>query len=338
MYLSTHADSSDTLDTTDTNTVDDFQSVARESFDAAESLSAFLSSKVHSPPPSFSRASTVDPVPQAPTRVHHTRHASATQQVKLMFLRDQTTTPSILYKLECLDCQRSNFTNVQGLVNHIRIKHERNVPSHDECIQMCAKVVPEEDRAWIMENGIEISQTSASLRRLFEMAVGTGEGIFSSQALSDGGDKSTSMEHPQPPPYDLDAAAHLLRTLGHHVDTPELAPFLGRAPKQRLIHVHDTDELIDIESPSSEIQHAVSPSWQMPYKPRSSATLLHDEYGQDASSQLMDQMQTSISDRSVPLGLDDSIDRGTRFHITARLVVTDWSMRISESMFDSTYD
>ena len=41
-------------------------------------------------------------------------------------------------------------------------------------------------------------------------------------------------------------STYLLRTLGHHKDTPALAPFLGQAPKRRSINTFDKDQDVDI--------------------------------------------------------------------------------------------
>lgn len=39
-----------------------------------------------------------------------------------------------MVKLVCLDCRRSNFNSAQGFINHCRIAHSRQFPSHDAAI------------------------------------------------------------------------------------------------------------------------------------------------------------------------------------------------------------
>lgn len=41
-------------------------------------------------------------------------------------------------------------------------------------------------------------------------------------------------------------STYLSRTLGHHKDTPALAPFLGQAPKRWSINTFDEDQDINI--------------------------------------------------------------------------------------------
>jgi len=44
-------------------------------------------------------------------------------------------------RIQCLKCLRSNFSNLQGFLNHCRISHKMEFPSHEEATRLCGIVV-----------------------------------------------------------------------------------------------------------------------------------------------------------------------------------------------------
>ncbi|CUS13447.1 unnamed protein product [Tuber aestivum] len=48
-----------------------------------------------------------------------------------------------LVRMECRDCQRSNFSSAQGFINHCRIAHQREYSSHDAAAFDCGVVIDE---------------------------------------------------------------------------------------------------------------------------------------------------------------------------------------------------
>ncbi|VDC01353.1 unnamed protein product [Peniophora sp. CBMAI 1063] len=239
---------------------------------------------------------------------------------KLMYLRNTAENPPTLAKLVCPDCSRSDMTNVQGLYNHCRLRHKREFGSHEECIRATAVKVAPEEEAWVIENGIELPGVSLpSLRSLFEMAVGVdngGEDHSPSPAPRTGG--SAQGDAPA-------TGTHLSRTLGHHIDTPALAPFLGRDVKRRTITVHEEDADVDIENVSRPGAH----SWRKPYVHRSKAVPALDvsspEPGPEARvlPWTSAQARPEVAESSIPSTLPVV---GSRFHFTARINVGDRSL------------
>ena len=239
---------------------------------------------------------------------------------KLLFIRDNSTFPPIIAKMQCPDCSRGDFTNLQGLLNHCRLRHSKDYGSHDECMQQCAVIGPEEDRDWVVGNGTELSGVSLpSLRRLFEIAVGN-----DAADTTEPGEQNQITEAFFSAKEEAPQVNYLTRTLGHHKDTPALAPFLGRAPKRRCINDFHDDEPVDIES-HSEVG-ALKQPWRMPYAHRSVAnsgldTIVEPERPglpsviRSAHQQLTDAANTS----------------GTRFHMVVRVVISDRSLWLPPS-------
>ena len=44
-------------------------------------------------------------------------------------------------KLVCVDCHREDFSSPQGFINHCRIAHSRNLPSHEAAAQVCGQEI-----------------------------------------------------------------------------------------------------------------------------------------------------------------------------------------------------
>ena len=234
---------------------------------------------------------------------------------KLLFIRNASITPPLVARLQCTDCSRWDFSTTQGFLNHCRILHQRDYGNHDECIQHCSVLVPEEERDWVVQNGTEINGVGIpSLRRLFEIAVGDSSSIF---PVSQSG-PSPVADNAQFTEEDPVAAegTHLSRTLGLHKDTPALAPFLGRTAQRRRINVTEQNKPVDIDSNSAIL-------WRMPFSHRNRARPeldINPIYG-DA----LEEIGTPLTrEEHVPQG--DSLQlSSTRFHIVARVLVADRS-------------
>ena len=281
---------------------------------------------------------------------------------RLLFLRDTSTNPPEIAKLACSVCSRSDFSNLQGLLNHCRLRHQLEYGSHDECVQSCAVLVPEAERDFVVANGIELAGVSLpSLRRLFEIAVGGGENVRLPEP-------PTKASAPPPPPVKLEApdaslpshseaaasesppfrqtpsttqqSSHVSRTLGYHADTPALAPFLGKTPKQRRINVRaNEDDPVDIEGSSGSSGLQARSMWRKPYTHRNAARKELDEIvpllelpanieakPEEEKTEGKDHPTKEEKSRLQMLS-------GTRFHIAARIQVADYSLFIPPSTF-----
>ncbi|TBU53670.1 hypothetical protein BD310DRAFT_829673 [Dichomitus squalens] len=305
------------------------------------------------PPPNTPPPPAAPPEPpQNLTRSTRTRGVSRVPPPppkRLLFLRNSTTSPPEIAKLACPQCARFDFSTLQGLLNHCRLRHQLEYGSHDECVQRCAVLVPEEEREWVVQNGIEVAGISLpSLRRLFEIAVGAGDsarlpplpGSSKSAAPAQPPAQSDVNDEPGAPsaPDVRDDAAALsttvTRTLGYHADTPALAHFLGRAPKKRQIHVRaKEDDPVDIEDVSAGSGLQPRRRWRKRYVHRNVARRELDEVVP------LSELQTNAIDESVhgheaqgpqAEGHPSSLHTlaGTRFHIAARVQVADHSLYI----------
>ena len=77
----------------------------------------------------------------------------AKDTAKSLFLRDAVSVPTMIYKISCPDCERTDFTRLQGFLNHCRLKHGREFTTHGECVLASAGLVPEEEQDFVVENG-----------------------------------------------------------------------------------------------------------------------------------------------------------------------------------------
>jgi|SRR5882762_7134829 len=254
--------------------------------------------------------------PQPKSQSRKSRNSRARPQpqgTKLLFIRNTTVSPPTVAKMVCPDCDKSDFTNLQGLLNHARLRHKREYGSHDQCMQSCAVIVDEDGQAeWVVKNGIELGGVGVpSLRRLFEIAVGDERGIVH-------GFRAGAEENDED--AEVISSTHLLKTLGYHKDTPALAPFLGRAPKRRCINIFDDNEDVDIDG--SSLTDKVSWSMSFPHRNKARPEL---DVMTDISS--IPEPRTEPGS-SVQLANVPNNTSGTRFHIIARVVVSDRSLWI----------
>jgi hypothetical protein len=117
--------------------------------------------------------------------------------------------------------------------------------------------------------------------------------------------------------------------LGHHKDSPALAPFLGRAAKRRRINVSEDVGSVDVTNNKSEPSGLLCrPVWRMPFAHRNAAKPELDDipdlsYRLDPSSVL-----------SGPLFKEDTAGAAhSRFHIIARVVISDRSLWLPRGMW-----
>ena len=275
------------------------------------------------PPPSAT--SSTNPYSRPYARHTRLRRSPSTIRTppKFLYFRDVAT--NAIARLSCPDCSRGDFPRVQSLLNHCRIQHGREFSSHDDCIRGCAVHVPADEEAWVIENGSELRHGGLpSLRRLFEIAVGS-----SGTSLEVASKNDTSMTQSNVNQEDSQASGrgspqvstplltpsstHLSRTLGHHADSPALAPFLGRATKRRGIVVHDENTPVDIVSGD---QVDLRRRWNKPLIHRSRARPALD---------VEIPAETPIPQYTPNV---NRVAQGTRFHIVARVTISDRSLWI----------
>jgi hypothetical protein len=280
-----------------------FRDVAMDALEAIEApCNILFSHESNLPQPS--------PIPLLQPK-YRSRPTPPPKRAKLLFVRlsapTPTTTPVIL-KLACAlpTCARTDFISLQGLLNHCRISHSLEFGTHDECVKKCAVVVSEDERETVVREGTEVLVDGGlpSLRRLFEIAVG-GDGT-----LGIGHENSANVPS---------SVTHLSRTLGHHKDTPALAPFLGRAPKKRCINVYEEEDA-DVDIVTVPLVSESKP-WRMAYTHRNKARPELDIIA-DSTDGPTDAQHSSRS--IVPTEAATS-----RFHITARIVIADRSLYIA---------
>ncbi|KAI0696018.1 hypothetical protein BC835DRAFT_915960 [Cytidiella melzeri] len=344
-------------------TIPGFQDSVLTALETAEKpCSLFYTQDLRLPylPPPVSFLPIVSPSPPSveladqPSPVYTTRHRSSKRSApapprKLLYLRNHATQPPQTVKLACPDCGKTSFSSLQGLLNHCRLSHSREFGSHDECVQDCAVLVETaEDQAWVVANGTEVAGISIpGLRRLFELAVGGGQGIVPILPLKqlevDTVDRQSSFSTPSQLPEESslpssEASSHVTRTLGHHIDTPALAPFLGREAKRRSIHSYAEDVDVDI---LGQERASKTSQWRMHYTHRSKARSSLDEVVKlPAAHPAVEEVSPDIQDvAEAQAALLSFVTSGTgsRFHIMARLSIKDLSLWIPPSRRSQTH-
>ncbi|KAF8272820.1 hypothetical protein EI94DRAFT_1717507 [Lactarius quietus] len=309
-----------------------FQLAAADALHVAETpLLPILSRESRFPPhftpeaiPSRPAISSTNPYARPYTRLGRLRRSPSSIRPAPQHLYIRDSSANTITRLACPDCSRGDFPRVQSLLNHCRIQHAREFGSHDECIRGCAIPVPVDEEAWIIENGSELKNVSLpSLRRLFEMAVGD---VGSTSEISPVNNapsvhQDIGPEHITVPGRETlqsstltHTSTHLSRTLGHHVDTPALAPFLGRAPKRRSITTYDENATLDVNRSSDDIPGRRQ--WRIPLSHRSRARPALD---------LMIPVETPLPQLTPHVA---PVTQGTRFHIVARVTISDHSLWI----------
>lgn len=331
LHCPTPSDSGESLKV-DIGAANPFQLAAVDALNLAEApLLPILSREAHfltrptpniTPPPSATSSTN----PYSRPYARHTRLRRSPSTIltppKFLYLRDVTT--NAIARLLCPDCSRGDFPRVQSLLNHCRIQHGREFSSHDDCIRGCAVHVPADEEEWVVENGSELRHGGLpSLRRLFEIAVGSGgtsieagskNGVSTTQSNVDQEDNYVSeRDSPRVSAPLPTTSTHLSRTLGHHADSPALAPFLGRATKRRGIVVHDENTPMDIVSGD-----------QVDLRRRWNKSFIHRSRARPALDVEIP-VETSIPMPPYTSNVNP-VAQGTRFHIVARVTISDRSL------------
>lgn len=316
---------------------DDFQDAALDALEALETPSSFIFDtglpEERSPSPSFSPIVSNQPTLQRVPKTRSSRTPKPSQQKKHLYIKlPASISDSQLAILACPTCSRTQFTTLQGLLNHARLAHGVEWASHDACITACAVPISADAQVWetYERDGVEVAWGGSvvGLRRLFERAVGV-DGILPNiplaHAVSD-----VSLENSVTAPSTL-----LSRTLGLHADSPALAQFLGRAPKRRCIHVYDEDQYVDIITldrtnphPNglvSEEAAQAEKGFYMRYPHRNTARkdldlVVDVDMGGESTN-----ANNSSTPTTIPAGTTAS-----RFHITARIRLEDRSLYLKE--------
>ncbi|CDO74440.1 hypothetical protein BN946_scf184972.g7 [Trametes cinnabarina] len=343
--------------------LDDFRAASLEALDAIEAPCDLIYHRevrlapqpIRPPPPANATQpdSATSPLTSTSrsTRTRGLPRAAPAPRERLLFIRNTSTDPAEVAKLACPVCARSDFSSLQGLLNHCRLRHQIEYGSHDECMQSCAVIVPDTERDWVVAAGIEVGGVSLpSLRRLFEIAVGAGDKVILPTrkpspsvpapvtAETDREQAPILADTKKEPSEDVaQEKAHITKTLGYHIDTPALAPFLGRAPKKRCINVRvDEDEPVDIEDVSAGSGLQNRRIWRKPYAHRNIARKELDEVfplselpsnatsQQDANDTPQEESANHNAGRKDSSALQ--MLSGTRFHINARVQVADYSL------------
>ncbi|KAH0831874.1 hypothetical protein J3R83DRAFT_12745 [Lanmaoa asiatica] len=316
---------------------DDFQDAALDALEALEAPSTFIFDtglpEERSPSPSFSPVVSNPSAFQRVPKTRSSRTPKPSQQKKHLYIKlPSTMSDSQLAILACSTCSRTQFTTLQGLLNHARLAHGVEWASHDVCITACAVPIPADaqSRETYERDGVEVAWGGSvvGLRRLFERAVGV-DGILPTPPLAYA-TSDTSLKSSVTAPSTL-----LSRTLGLHADSPALAQFLGRAPKRRCIHVYNEDQHVNIitfdrtsSQPNGTVSEEPAPpkkDFYMRYLHRNTARKDLDLVV-DADTRTETTNADNISNPTiVPAGTTAS-----RFHIVVRIRLEDRSLFLKE--------
>ncbi|KAG8214427.1 hypothetical protein J3R82DRAFT_9449 [Butyriboletus roseoflavus] len=310
---------------------DDFQDAALDALEALEAPSSFIFDtglpEERSPSP-ISSVVPNQPASQRAPKTRSSRTPKPSQQKKHLYIKlPSTTSDSQLAILACPTCSRTQFTTLQGLLNHARLAHGVEWASHDACITACAIPISADAQSWetYERDGVEVpwGGSVVGLRRLFERAVGV-DGIIPTPPLAHA-TSDVSLENSATAPSTL-----LSRTLGLHADSPALAQFLGRAPKRRCIHVYDEDQHVDIvtldgtssqqDGLTSEESAKLKTGFYMRYPHRNTA---REDFG------LVVDVDTGAETNSTP-AIVPAGTTASRFRITARIRLEDRSLYLKE--------
>lgn len=315
---------------------DEFQDAALDALEALEAPSSFIFDtglpEERSPSPSFSPIVPNQPAPQRAPKTRSSRTPKPSQQKKHLYINlPSTTSDSQLAILACPTCSRTQFTTLQGLLNHARLAHGVEWASHDACITACAVPIYADAQSWetYERDGMEVpwGGSVVGLRRLFERAVGV-DGMIPTPLVYATSD--ISLENSAIAPSTL-----LSRTLGLHADSAALAQFLGRAPKRRCIHVYDDDQHVDIitldgtssqqDGFTSEESAKLKKAFYMRYPHRNTA---RKDLGLVAG--IDTGVETTSSDNTSTPAIIPAGTTASRFHITARVRLEDRSLYLKE--------
>ncbi|KAF9234178.1 hypothetical protein BU15DRAFT_65922 [Melanogaster broomeanus] len=219
-------------------------------------------------------------------------------------------------------CNRTQFTTLQGLLNHARLAHGIEWASHDACITACATPISADDQNWeaYEQDGVEViwGGNVVGLRRLFERAVGVDINLPTPPSAHLGAEASPQSSTPT-------QSTLLSRTLGSMLILLPLHNFSGRAPKRRCIHVYDEERPYKMMKSSLKKEPQARTDFRMRYPHRNTAREDLD---------LMVDVKTEGATEGVNIisnaGAVPTNSTASRFHITARVHLEDRSLYLSD--------
>jgi hypothetical protein len=257
--------------------------------------------------------------------------------------QNSSTSPltAIVSKLRCTDCQRTDFPTLQGLMNHCRMAHHKSYNTHEDCVAACAIPVEDEDeREWIMTNGTEIAAgpevSRPSLQRLFARAVGekprpspTPSAVLANTTSSEISTVKNEPQDEEMPSHEHSSLVQLMTensaTPRHSQHSSALAKLLGKELRRRDIKTVDEVGAIDIGYDVENHTTHVTPRWRMRYSVRSGAAVSSPEDTRSAVDDT-DIPDATLLDTRSPRHISPTLESTeSRFHITARIVITDKS-------------
>ncbi|KAI5986108.1 hypothetical protein EDD15DRAFT_2299019 [Pisolithus albus] len=315
--------------------VDEFQEAALDALEALEvPLSIIFETATPEEPETTPRSFSPlvsglpPPPPQRTSKTRASRVPKLSQPKKLLYIRlsSGATEANQLAILACPTCSRTQFTTLQGLLNHARLAHGIEWASHDACITACAvPVTPDDDVCkTYQQEGLEVpwGGNVVGLRRLFERAVGV-EGHFVSPPDAD-------QLQVDPQAATTIPSTLLSRTLGLHADSPSLAPFLGRAPRRRCIHVHDEEQDVDIISIDGQ-QTTMPPNGMERRRPQFHMNYPHRNAARPELDRTIE-LETNATAKTEATDVAGFLPNtlASRFHITARVRVEDRSLYLTK--------
>ncbi|KAL1748380.1 hypothetical protein HDZ31DRAFT_29694 [Schizophyllum fasciatum] len=280
---------------------DSYEEAAFEALSAIDNNAQVLFDREPSPPP----LADVDARGTGRGRPSNARarQASAVDKPEFLYIRSTTAEGAPrTFVMSCPACNRTTFTNLQGLYNHARLAHQLAWGTHEECIRAAARLVPDDEYVrWDFARGIQVGNGSGGgmlpgLRTLFQMAVG-------------------ELEEQRAVEVKRTESVLLTRSLGLHGDSPALAPFLGRQVKKREIKATDEDAEVDIDGVEENMRRL------RVRVPRTGRGTVPESVQEDITT-------------SLPVAPDTAhgtvTGEGSRFHISSRIVIADRSLWIPE--------
>ncbi|CAK4026563.1 Hypothetical predicted protein [Lecanosticta acicola] len=90
---------------------------------------------------------------------------------KLPFQTLRRSTDGQLVKLVCKDCKRSNFSSIQGFLNHCRIAHKVDYKSHDQAAVDCGQLLEEHEMASLPPEAQAVSAPKPAPTRSASLAI-----------------------------------------------------------------------------------------------------------------------------------------------------------------------
>ncbi|KDQ20835.1 hypothetical protein BOTBODRAFT_169546 [Botryobasidium botryosum FD-172 SS1] len=301
-----------------------FESAALSTFHAIGGLTSCHYTSTQ--PTTSTRCTPTPSVPDPPPARRSTKHSRKNEEAKTLYIKHD----SGILRLSCPDCQRFNFPTLQGLLNHVRLAHARPIGTHEECIAHCGIIVSDPAEAeLVQQTGVQIPGfVLPSVKGMFERAVG-----LLPSADGQTADVPINAAEENVP---LPSATHLSRTLGHHAETPALAPFLGKKVRRRCIHVYEPDGDIDVVGTDDLSSNNPKRRWKRPLRQRTGWSRILHEGGEGLGENSATHV-SAAGEKADKVGKPEGGAEGegdSRFHIRRRVIISDLSQWIPATRRD----